>query len=89
MDTYIKDPQAVLDYKIDWSEWLDTDAISDSSWSTADTGITIDSDEFNTTETVVWLSSGTVGTTYTLTNHITTTGGRQDDRSIKIKVKNK
>ena len=86
--SFDKDPQAVLDYKIDWSSWLGTDTITASTWS-ADTGITIDSNEFNDTETVVWLSGGTEYEQYTVTNHITTLGGREDDRSLTIKMKNK
>jgi len=84
--SYIKDPDAVLDYAIDWSAWLDTDTITDSDWTTTE-GITIDSDSFTDTASTVWLSGGTAGDTYSVTNHITTTAGRQDDRSIKIKCK--
>ena len=89
MDSYDKDPQAVLDYKLEWSEWLGLDTISDSAWTASSTGITIDSDEFDDDETVVWLSGGTLGETYILTNHITTAAGREDERSIKIKIKDK
>lgn len=86
--SYTKDPDAVLDYELDWSEWLDTDTIASSSW-TADTGITIDSDTNTTTTATVWVSGGTVGERYEVTNHIVTTAGREDDRSIKIKCKEK
>lgn len=88
MDPFTKDPDAVLDYKIDWSSWLGTDTITASSW-TAEDGITIDSNEFDDTETVVWLSGGTEGYRYVVTNHITTAGGREDDRSIKITLRQK
>ena len=87
--TYTKDPQAVLDYMIDWSSWLTAagdDTITASSWTATD-GITIDSDTNTTTTATVWLSGGTVGTTYELTNHIVTLAGREDDRTIKIKCK--
>jgi hypothetical protein len=33
------------------------------------------------------LKGGVAGQSYTITNHITTTGGREDDRSFKVKVK--
>ena len=89
MKTFHKDPDAVLDYQIDWSDWLDTDTIADSTWTAPDDGITMDSDEASTTATVVWLSGGTAGDIYTLTNHITTDGGREDDRSIQIVMTNK
>ncbi len=83
-----KDPQAILDYVIDWSDWLDGDTITASTW-TAPTGITVDSDSHTTTATTVWLSGGTLGETYSLVNHITTAAGREDDRTIKIKVVSK
>jgi len=82
----MKDPGAVLDYAIHWSAWLDTDTITDSEW-TATEGITVDSSSFTDTVSTVWLSGGTAGESYIVTNHITTVAGRQDDRSIKIKCK--
>ncbi len=85
-----KDPQAVLDYTIDWLSdgWLlSGDTLSQSVWS-ADPGITIDSTSIDIPngKTVVWLSGGTVGHTYKVTNSITTTGGRKDDRTLEIVV---
>lgn len=85
--TFVKDPDAVLDYTEDWSEWMVSgDSIVSSSW-TVPTGITKDSDAFTGTETVVWLSGGTVGQVYQLTNHIVTADGREDDRTIAIRIK--
>jgi hypothetical protein len=83
---FIKDPQAVLDYGEDWSPWLQTgETISTSTW-TVDPGITKGTDTKTTTTTTVWLSAGTVGTTYSATNHITTSLGRTDERTITILV---
>ena len=84
--SFIKDPDSVLDYKIDWTDWLDTDTIATSSWVTDDAGITIDSDSETTTETTVWLSSGVAGSSYILTNTITTAVPRTAERSITIYV---
>lgn len=89
MDSFIKDPDAVLDYKIDWSTWLDDDSITLSEWASNSAEITIDDSENTDTESIVWLSGGLVGKTYVLTNHITTMYGREDDRSIKIKIENR
>ena len=80
---YLKDPAAVLDYQIDWSSWLGVDTITSSSW-TASTGLTVDSDSNTTTTATVWVSGGTAGTTYQLTNRITTAGGRTDERTISL-----
>jgi len=44
MTRFLKDPDAVLDYGFDWSDWLaDGETISTSTW-TVETGITKDSD---------------------------------------------
>jgi hypothetical protein len=82
--SYKKDPDAVLDYLLDWSDWLVNDTIATSTWS-SDSGITVDSDSNTTTTTTVWLSGGTAGTDYIVTNHVVTAGAREDDRSIKIR----
>ena len=84
--TYIKDPDAVLDYTLDWSSWLaDGETISTSSW-TVEAGITEDSDTNTSTNATIWLSGGTDGSSYIVTNRITTSESRTDDRSVKISV---
>jgi hypothetical protein len=88
-----KDPDAVLDYTIDWNAsaasggpWLVTgDTIKTSVW-VVPAGITKVSDTKSTTVTTVWLSGGTAGETYDIVNRITTDGGRTDDRTIRIIV---
>lgn len=81
-----KDPNAVLDYSIDWTDWLGTDNIATSTW-TVPAGLT-NVTESNTAKVVtIWLSGGTAGSTYTLLNRITTTGGRTSDQSFKIFMK--
>ena len=84
-----KDPQAILDYSLDWRrEWLDADdAITASSWSVDPVdGLVISDQPFTDDTTTVWLSGGMAGSSYTVTNHITTSGGRQDDRSLLVEV---
>ncbi len=83
---YIKDPDAVLDYGFDWSRWLNGDEIDTSEW-ILDEGITKDSDENSATRTTIWLSKGTAGESYTITNRITTKAGRIDDRSFTLLLK--
>lgn len=83
--SFIKDPNAVLDYTINWSSWLGSDIISTSNWA-ADTGITIDDDSNDTDSATVWLSGGTSGASYAVTNSIVTAAGREDDRTIYILV---
>lgn len=81
----IKDPQAVKDYGFIWAPWLGSDTITASTWA-SDNGITINSSSFTTTTTTVWLSGGTEGLVYNIVNHITTAGGRQDDRTLVVQV---
>ena len=88
MSLFRKDPNAVLDYVVDWEEWLEGDTLATSEW-TVPSGITKNSDTTTTTATTIWLAGGTAGTTYTLTNRITTAGGRADDRTIAIQVQEK
>ena len=81
-----KDPNAVLDYCLDWSEWLASgETITTSVWTVA-TGITKDSDSFTDEITKIWLSGGTDGERYTVANRITTSDSRTDERTMLIIV---
>jgi len=82
---WTKDADAVLDFTIDWEDWLGTDTISTSTWTVA-SGITEDSSTNTTTTTTVWLSGGTAGATYTVTNRIVTLAGRTEDRDLLILI---
>lgn len=85
-----KDPEEVLDYDLDWSSRLpDGDAITTSAWalsSPPDSALVINSETETTTVTKVWLSGGTLGQTYELTNHITTVGGRQMEQTCQLVI---
>lgn len=84
-----KDPQATLDYQIDWSDWLgDGESIVSSAWAASDG--TVSNQSFTATTATTWLSGGTIGGAITLTNTITTSStpiARVDERSLTIKVK--
>lgn len=84
--TFTKDPQAVLDYQWDWSDWLETAETITAGTVTATTGLTLDSSVVGTTDVTAWLSGGTADQVYPVTCHITTSAGRQDDRTILIRV---
>ena len=83
--TAMKDPQATLDYPINWAAWLTTDTIVSVVW-TVPTGITQTAATNTTTTATIWLSGGEVGTEYTVTCRVTTAGGRIDERSIAVRV---
>lgn len=90
MMNFVKDPDADLDYAIDWTDWLGTDTIANSTWAAAsNSGIEVANDSVDPAGHVctVWLSGGTVGTTpYRVTNQITTAAGRIDERSLLITI---
>ena len=82
-----KDPNAKLDYTIDWIQWLGTDTITDSTWEVSSSELIIMDNSNTHTATTVWLSAGLAGQVYTVTNRITTTSGRIQDQSFRLKVK--
>lgn len=103
-DTYIinsagkpsitKDYNAKLDYTFDWSLWLTgiSDTIVSELTSIAGDGVaTIGSPVTTNTSTsvTVWVTGGTVGQQYLVTCKITTTGGRIDERTIAINVRDR
>lgn len=92
MTVFAKDPSAVLDYSLDYNDTADSyleggETISASTWSVAPTGeLVIDSDSNMTTTTTVTVSGGTAGNVYRLTNAVTTSAGRTEERSIILRV---
>ena len=95
--TFLKDPDAVLDFKFDWaastngsgdSDWLASGETISTKTVTADSGITIDSSSITDTNTsvTVWLSGGTAETIYKVSCKIATSGSRTDERSILVRV---
>ena len=86
-ETIEKSPRDVLDYTFKWKAWLDkaSDTVS-SSTITVDSGITVDSDSNNTDSATVWLSGGTNGDSYKITNQIVTAGGRTKEGHFFVKV---
>ncbi len=83
---FSKDPDDVLDFELDWSDWLATsETISTSTW-TVPTGIIKDTDTNTTTTTTIWLSGGTHGAAYQITNRAVTNQGRTKDQSIYVSV---
>jgi hypothetical protein len=85
---YQKDPSAILPYSEDWTAWLNGDTIT-ALTVTATAGITVNSSSYTTTVVTALLSGGTQGINYTVTFHITTAAGLQDDRSITINCVNR
>ena len=81
------DPDAIVDYIIDWTAWLDGDNIATSNWTVANAS---EASSSNTSKTAtVFVQSAKPGKVCTMRNRITTTGGRTEDRTLRAKVREK
>jgi hypothetical protein len=83
-----KDPDANLPFTWDWSAWLanEDDAAAAFAW-VVPGGIAKGAETADAGKATAWFSGGTDGEDYPVTCHITTTGGRTDDRTMVIKVR--
>ena len=92
MPIFLKDPQGILDYTVDWDDgYLTTGEVissgsSNSQWFLSSTGITSASENQTTTTATINLSGGTHGVMYKATNRIRTSANRTDERTIFVKV---
>ena len=90
MTFLLKDPDAVLDYLIDWgAEYLGDDLLAESDWSVAPDeagGVTIAGSNFDATTSTVKAGGGLPGRIYRLINEVVTASGRVDSRSIVLRV---
>lgn len=88
-----KDPAAVLDYSVDWTDWLVAgDSLASSSWAVEPVetgGVVVDSDSHAGPIATAWVSGGLAGREYRLTNNIVTADERTDERSIVLNVMNR
>ena len=75
--TFIKDPTATLDYNIDWTQPLVNagDQINTSAWA-VDAGLAVVSSTYVGNVATAFIAGGIDGTSYSVTNTITTVGGR-------------
>lgn len=86
---FVRSPESVLDFTINWAPWLPAeDTIDTSNWTVGTpSGVTITSTSQSANTTTVWISGGTAGVTYHVVNTITTTGGRTDERTLSLYTK--
>jgi len=92
MKVFIQDPDAKIDYPIDWTDYLETgETIASSAWSIEPTGPTIDNDSESDGVTVVYVSGLERGKRYRLSNQITTsnTPARTPERSVVIRAEHR
>lgn len=84
-----KDPQALLDYSIDWSAWLaEGDSIA-SLTVLQSAGIVVPAQGIRGAVTAVMVGGGDDGTDEEVTLRILTSQGRTDDRTIKLLIRNR
>lgn len=90
MTLMLKDPDAVLDYAIDWgAEYLGGDLLAQSDWSVVPEetgGVTLVGSDFDATTTTAKAAGGVAGRIYRLVNRVVLQSGRVDDRSIVLRV---
>lgn len=90
MTLLMKDPDAVLDYAIDWSaDYLGDDVLAGSSWTVEPDeagGVSVTASAFDTGVASVTAAGGLPGRIYRLINHVTMASGRSDSRSIVLRV---
>ena len=91
MTLLLKDPEAVLDYAIDWgAQYLGQgDLLSASDWSVAPDepgGVAVVASGFDESVSTVQAGGGIAGRIYRLANRVTTQSGRIDERSIMLRV---
>lgn len=91
--TYIeKDPYAVLDYSLDWENWMPSGEVISTIAVTAETisgdanPLTIDSSTNTDYIVTAYISGGTVGSIYNVEYKIVTDNSKQDSRNFRIKV---
>lgn len=89
MSFYLKDPQSRVDYAIDWSPYLEGQAIEASLWTVEPDeagGVAAEETGFEPVRSAVRLAGGLVGHSYTVSNRVTFSDGTTDIRSITLRV---
>jgi pyruvoyl-dependent arginine decarboxylase (PvlArgDC) len=89
MSFYLKDPQARVDYAIDWSPYLDGQTIEASLWFVVPDeagGIAAEESSFEPGRTAARLAGGHAGHIYSVSNQVTLSDGTTDIRSLTLRV---
>lgn len=83
---YQHDPDAKLDYAVNWAAWLGDDTIASSDWVVPAPLVLEETPapSYNDTATTAWISGGEVGARYRVVNRIVTAAGRVDDRTVTL-----
>lgn len=87
MARYVLDPDATLKFTKDWSRWLAEGETITAATVTVTTGATKQSESFDATSVTAKLTAGVLGSTVTITYHVTTSAGNVDDRSDTVTIR--
>ena len=95
---YTHDPDSRKDYTVDWGDFLKpqleneaADALIDARW-TVPEGVTIEDARFDDRYSTVWVTvAGVAGAArlYDLTVHVVTREGREEDQTIRLRIRQK
>jgi hypothetical protein len=86
--TITKDPNAILDYTFDWTAWLGADNVASIDCAVTDTlTAAISASYFDSKRVTIWVQGGMVNEKVRVRCRIITVGGRTDDRSVFLKIK--
>jgi len=93
--TFRKDPDSLLDYKIDWDEWIGTDqivsaiGITDAVASAQVSGLRVASVSLSgDAAVIIWLSGGVLDNEYHVAGRIWTSAGRRNDECFTVVIEN-
>lgn len=90
MGLFLKDPDAAIDYSVDWSQgYLEGATITASRWTVVPEeagGLTVTAQLFAPTRTGATIGGGQRGHVYRVTNRVTLNDGRNDERSLAIRI---
>ncbi len=90
MTLLLKDPEAALDYAVDWgADYLTDETLNGSDWQVMPLeigGLSVVSSRFDDKVATVTAAGGVAGHVYQLTNHVMLSSGLTDSRSIVLRV---
>lgn len=90
MTLILKDPDAVVDYAVDWgADYLNGDSLASSAWQVTPgelNGVAVTAHTFDASVATVKVSGGLAGRVYRLSNLVEMESGRRDARSFVLRV---
>lgn len=81
-----KDPDDVLDYRLDLADWLAGDTITAATVTVASGGVTLGAKTVDAAGVSIWISGGANGEAASLLFRVTTAGGCQKDFTVALDI---